>query len=151
MSKKFLVAIDGSDHGWKALDLAADLAKACHAALIVLHVIPHAELPEGLKKFAQVEGLSLDEVEARNRLSKSIGDKIAIEAEARARNAGLEQVETRVEEGHAAKAIVAMAESTGAEMLFLGSRGLGDVQGLLLGSVSHKAMHLAPCTCVAVK
>ena len=36
-------------------------------------------------------------------------------------------------------------------MVFLGSRGLGDAKGLLLGSVSHKVMHLAPCTCVAVK
>ena len=36
-------------------------------------------------------------------------------------------------------------------MIFLGSRGLGDVGGLLMGSVSHKVMHLAPCTCVAVK
>jgi len=151
MSKTFLVAVDGSDHGWRALDVAADLAKACHAALVILHVIPHGELPEGLKKFAQVEGLSLEEVQARNRLSKSIGDKIVIEANARVRNAGLEQVETRVEEGHTANAIVATAESTAADMLFVGSRGLGDVQGLLLGSVSHKAMHLAPCTCVAVK
>ena len=151
MTKKFLVAVDGSEHSWKALDVATDLAKACHAALVVLHVIPHEELPDGLKKFAQVEGLSIEEVEVQNRLSKLIGDKIAIEAEARARNAGLQQVETRVEEGQAATAILAMVESTGADMLFLGSRGLGDVKGLLLGSVSHKAMHLSPCTCVAVK
>jgi nucleotide-binding universal stress UspA family protein len=36
-------------------------------------------------------------------------------------------------------------------MLFLGSRGLGVVTSLLLGSVSHKVMNLAPCTCVIVK
>lgn len=151
MSKKFLVAVDGSDHGWKALDLAADLARACAAELVVLHVVPHQAMPEGLKKFAEVEGLSLEEAQARHKLSKAIGDKIVLEAETRARNAGLAQVETRVEEGHTANAIVAMAGSRGADMLFLGSRGLGDVQGLLLGSVSHKVMHLAPCTCVAVK
>ena len=36
-------------------------------------------------------------------------------------------------------------------MIFLGSRGLDDMVGLMMGSVSHKVMHLAPCTCVAVK
>ena len=36
-------------------------------------------------------------------------------------------------------------------MLFLGSCGLGEITGLFLGSVSHKVMNLAPCSCVAVK
>jgi nucleotide-binding universal stress UspA family protein len=31
MIKKFLVAVDGSDHGWKALDMAASLAKLSDA------------------------------------------------------------------------------------------------------------------------
>ena len=56
-----------------------------------------------------------------------------------------------VAEGNAANEIVATAESIGADMIFLGSRGLGDAKGLLVGSVSHKVMNLAPCTCVAVK
>ncbi len=37
------------------------------------------------------------------------------------------------------------------DMIFLGSRGLGDAQSLLMGSVSHKVAHLAECTCVSVK
>jgi nucleotide-binding universal stress UspA family protein len=36
-------------------------------------------------------------------------------------------------------------------MIFLGSRGLGDIKGLLMGSVSHKVTQLAECTCVSVK
>jgi nucleotide-binding universal stress UspA family protein len=35
--------------------------------------------------------------------------------------------------------------------IFLGSRALGDAQGLLMGSVSHKVAHLAECTCVSLK
>jgi nucleotide-binding universal stress UspA family protein len=36
-------------------------------------------------------------------------------------------------------------------MIFVGSRGLGNVKSLLMGSVSHKVAHLAECTCVSVK
>jgi nucleotide-binding universal stress UspA family protein len=36
MSKKFLVAVDGSDHGWKALDLATSLAKASDAEVVTM-------------------------------------------------------------------------------------------------------------------
>jgi nucleotide-binding universal stress UspA family protein len=79
------------------------------------------------------------------------GDTITSEAEARAGKNGLARVTTRVAEGNPVKQIVALAESEGAEMVFLGSRGVSDLKGLMMGSVSHKVMHLAPCTCVAVK
>jgi nucleotide-binding universal stress UspA family protein len=76
---------------------------------------------------------------------------IISEAEARVRKNGLARVTTQVAEGNPAKEIAALAKSKGTDMVFLGSRGLGDFKGLLMGSVSHKVMHLAPCTCVAVK
>ena len=151
MNKKFLAAVDGSDHGWKALDLATDLANVSDAELVILHVIPREPMPEGLKKFADVEGLSSEEIEARHHLSRAIGDKIAREAEARVRASGLDRVETQVAEGNPTNEIVALAESKGTDMVFVGSRGLGDAKGLLMGSVSHKVMHLASCSCVAVK
>lgn len=151
MSKNFLVAVDGSDHGWKALDLATDLANCAEAALLVLHVVPYEPMPEGLKRFAEVEGIAPDEIGARYHLRKAIGDKITSEAEARVRKNGLDRVATRVAEGDPAAEIVALAKSEGTDMVFLGSRGLGDAKGLLIGSVSHKVMHLAPCTCVSVR
>lgn len=151
MSKKFLVAIDGSDHCWKALDLAAELAKASDAELAILHVVPYEPVPEGLKQFAEVEGIPLAEEEARFHLSRGVGDKIASEAEVRARKHGVDRLTTRVAEGNPANEIVRLAKSESMDMIFLGSRGLGEVKGLLMGSVSHKVLHLAPCTCVAVK
>lgn len=151
MSEKFLVAIDGSDHGWKAVDLAADFAKAADAELILLHVVPREPIPEALGRIAQTEHVPVDEERARYRYSKALGDKITSEAETRARTSGVNRVVTRVAEGSPANEIVAVAEASGVGMIFLGSRGLSDVKGLLMGSVSHKVMHLAPCTCVAVR
>nr|WP_312860533.1 universal stress protein [Mesorhizobium sediminum] len=37
------------------------------------------------------------------------------------------------------------------DLIVLGSRGLGDVEGFLLGSVSHKVTSLASCPCLTVK
>jgi nucleotide-binding universal stress UspA family protein len=56
MSKKFMVAVDGSDHGWKALDLATDLAKGSDAELIIIHVVRYEPTPEGFRQFAEAEG-----------------------------------------------------------------------------------------------
>ena len=43
-----------------------------------------------------------------------------------------------------AHAIVETAKFANVDMIFLGSRGLGDMRGLMMGSVSHKVMPLAP-------
>ncbi len=151
MPKKFLVAVDGSEHGWKALDLAVDLANSSDAGLVITHVVHPEPVPDGLAQIAKAEGVPFEEEAARFYESRAFGDRIVIEAETRARKTGLKQVVTRVAEGHAANRIVELAENEGVDMIFLGSRGLGDVKSLLMGGVSHKVMNLAPCTCVAVK
>jgi len=43
------------------------------------------------------------------------------------------------------------AQSKSVDMIVMGSRGRGDLEGLLLGSVSHKLTHAAHCTCVVVR
>ncbi len=151
MTKKFLVAVDGSDHGWKALELAVDLAKLSDAELVIVHVVRYEALPQGLEQFAKAEGIQIEEESARYRAGRTLADSITSEAKARATKHGLARVTTHTAEGNTANKIVAMAKSEGVDMLFLGSRGLGEVTGLLLGSVSHKVMNLAPCTCVTVK
>ena len=151
MGKTFLVAVDGSLLGLKSLDLATSLAKASDAELVLVHVVPIEPDPEGLERWADVEGLTAEEVRARIHRDRTLGDNITREAETRAKHAGLDHVSSRVAEGNVAKEIVDAAMDTEADMIFLGSRGLGNVQGLLLGSVAHKVLHLAPCTCVLVK
>jgi len=151
MTKKFLVAVDGSDHGWQALDMAASLAKLSDAELVVIHVVPYEPMSEGLKQFAKAEGIPIEEESARYHAGRTLADSITSEAEIRATKHGLARVTTQITEGNAANEIVATAKSEGVDMLFLGSRGLGEITGLLLGSVSHKVTSLAPCTCVIVK
>ena len=37
------------------------------------------------------------------------------------------------------------------DLIVMGTRGLSDIKGLLLGSVSHKLIQLAPCPTLTVK
>lgn len=151
MTKKFLVAVDGSEHGWKAADMAADLAKASDAELILLHVIDELPVIAGVGRYAQVEGVSVEELNARYRATRSLSDTVIDDAESRARDTGVTRVSSHVVEGDAAAEIVEQAKLVNADMVFLGSHGLSDIQGLLIGSVSHRVLHQAPCTCVVVR
>ena len=63
-------------------------------------------------------------------------------------SAGDVEVETVVREG--APAATLLEEAQDAELLVVGSRGLGGFRGLLLGSVSQQCAHHAPCPVVIV-
>jgi nucleotide-binding universal stress UspA family protein len=151
MTKKVLVAIDGSEHGWKALDLAADMAEQQGARLIVLHVVPFEPMAEALRAFAAAEHVPLAEEEARFRYARTLGDHLTRSAEARVRGKGLTDVVARTVEGKPSDQILEVARSEGVDMIVMGSRGLSDARALFLGSVSHKVTNHAECTCVTVK
>jgi nucleotide-binding universal stress UspA family protein len=151
MISRILVAIDGSEHAWKALDLATVLAKAQQAELMVLHVIAREPVPDPFPSYAGIERLSAEEEAARFHYGRTLGDALTRDAQDRARAAGVAKVEARTAEGKPATMIVETATAERVDMIVMGSRGLSEPRALLLGSVSHKVAHLAPCTCVTVK
>ena len=55
MIKRLLVALDGSDHAGKALELACEVANRFDAELIALHVIPDKPLSKAERRLAEVE------------------------------------------------------------------------------------------------
>ena len=63
---------------------------------------------------------------------------------------GVKEVETVIAAGDPTQAIET-AKARNVDTIVIGSRGLGDLQGLLLGSVSHKVAQMAPCTCIIVR
>ena len=162
MIRKILAAIDGSEHAWKALDLAADMAQQHGAQLIVLHVGSAAAVdrralsPAGpprrtWRAFAEAERIPVEEEEGRYRYARSLGDRLTRSAEARARDKGVSDVVGRTVDGKPAEQILELAGSEGVDMIVMGSRGLSDAKALFLGSVSHKVANHATCTCVTVK
>lgn len=148
---KILVAIDGSDHAWKALDLAADLAKLHGARLLVLHAVPYEPMPEALRAFAAAEHIPYEEELGRFHQARTLGDQLIRRAAAVAKEKGVQAVESRAVEGSPADQILEVAKADGVNMIVLGTRGLSQPKALFLGSVSHKVAYHADCTCVTVK
>lgn len=126
-----LVAYDGSEHSRTALDTAATIARNFHSKLIVLHAFDKVPFV-----------LGDDETERFIERAMSKGrDKLA-EATLQLHDIGIE-FNTVIVEGPAAEAILRVADVEGCDLIVMGSRGLGMVQGLLLGSVSYRVLHHA--------
>ncbi len=172
MLKSILVATDGSDHARRAVDLAADLAAKYQAKVILLHVLLRGHLPEGLMRAAEVEHVAHPgpgaprnlaimpqeimarverEVQAPLEVLEYIAGNVLADAEAAVRAKGVAEVEAVVEQGDTARHILDQAAQSGADMIVMGRRGLGGLEGLLMGSVSQKVSHHASCTCVTVR
>ena len=171
--RRILVALDGSEHSNRAIDLASDIAGKYGAEVMLLHVMSDKPLTDAERYLAETEYLddllsSLDVAggaDARlraqrvlqhydavaRRFREAVADRLMREARGRAAAKGVRTVQSLLEGGDPASTILRLAKSLHADVIFLGSRGLGNIQGLLMGSVSHKVMHLAECTCVSVK
>lgn len=141
--KRVLVATDGSSSAGRALDVAARLAADSQAELAILTAAQLRVSPE-LKEFGRAESLAtseIQELEASSILSK---------AQARATDVGIKKVTTLARQGDPAEAILSAAQELRADVIVMGRRGRGRLEGLLLGSVSQKVVSLAPCAVMTV-
>lgn len=67
-----------------------------------------------------------------------MADKILGDAERRARRKGVKVVRKATGQGDPATAIAKYARRNKIDLIVVGIRGLGDVKGMLMGSVSRK-------------
>ncbi len=171
MIKTILVPTDGSEHAVKAITLAADIAEKYQAKLVLLNVLQQGPLPESLRHMAEVEHLTEPRAQpvadvARARIPtlittpkgesarpvyEAIAKQVLDAGERVAKEHGATKVERISEEGDPTKRILEQAEKSHANLIVMGSRGLSDIKGLMMGSVSHKVSNLADCSCVSVK
>ena len=124
--KTILFATDGSDGAWEALEFAIELAKETGAEIEVLAVKPPPVLSKG------GVGAPILEVE-----EDQGAEHVAATAAAKAEGSGV-HARAHVEHGEPAEAIAAVGERLQADLIVVGSRGLGAIKGAMLGSVSHE-------------
>jgi nucleotide-binding universal stress UspA family protein len=107
--KTILVAVDGSTHAAKTVEVAGDVAQRYGAKLVILHVV--ARIYEGrvrdeLANFASIEHMEQTEYE----MLQELGREIVQSAGLSARQKGITNVETVVDVGDPASIIVSMTE-----------------------------------------
>ena len=138
MIKNILIPVDGSDGSDKAVAKAVELAKIYEAKLNFLYVA-------NINQLAINAALSHAILDAVKKAGKTILT--------RAENMVPSEVEHKIflETGSPAAVILEFEEKLTADLIVMGSRGLGLVKGVLLGSVSQYITERAKCPVLVVK
>jgi nucleotide-binding universal stress UspA family protein len=136
-----VVGIDGSEAGDAALRLAVEEASLRGARLRIVCAwdMPAAYFTGGLLPSDDL--MSGFELHARDVTEAALAQVAELDASV--------ECEAMTPRGHAADLLV--QESTGADLLVVGSRGLGGFRTLLLGSVSQHVVHHATCPVLIVR
>lgn len=162
-----VVGYDGSPHSLRAVEAAANEARHRAGRLHIVYVYEPAE-PRDVDEAAGVTattmwaGTSPERDEAMLAEARRSAASKEAQAEREARNVvdrmvrglgdtvtGLDVATTVTPDEKAAEALVKTA-ADGAQLLVVGSRGLGGVRGLL-GSVSQHCVRHAPCSVLVVR
>ncbi len=130
MYEKILVAVDHSAASDHALATARELATLSKGEVWVLHLAER----EIIGRMGQVPIEADAEAETPVDTAVKALTDAGITAHAEVRETVF---------GHAAKEIVADAKLHDVGVIVMGSRGRGDMAGLVLGSTAHKVIHLA--------
>jgi nucleotide-binding universal stress UspA family protein len=138
MFKSVIWATDGSESADAALAYARCLVAESKGTLFVVHVEEHFHGGRvgGYPVFA-------DEAEIEAKIQAQVHEL---------REAGLavhlEVIEGRA--GQAAHLVAELAREHAADAIVVGSRGLGPVAGLFVGSVTQRLLHTTPCPVLVV-
>jgi nucleotide-binding universal stress UspA family protein len=137
--ERILVAIDGSDGSWKALDCALSLCERLGSELTTLAV--EGKLP--------AYAASIGEVDEVKREKDTYFTKVLEQARSEAKARGV-KVEADLIPGHAAEVISHYAKAHGHDLIVIGHKGhfLGDY---LLGSTADRVAHHAHCPVIVVR
>ncbi len=131
--KRLLVAVDGSHFSEKVICEAIDYARLLEAEVIFVYC--HRKYPRLMKQPYRDQMIS----EIRDETAETVKPYLDMLKEA-----GIPYVE-RLLETPAGIAIAEAAESEQCDVIVMGSRGLSNLKGLIIGSTTNRVLHLAKC------
>jgi len=175
MFKRILLAVDGSAHAARATETAAEIAAAFDAELVLVNVLSVSVGLEEIERRVEAQSFPQsvkddmqnmrDTLKGRPASSAvayahipapwsavaALGEQILADAERVAKGRKVARVTRVAVPGHPAQEILDQATKRNVDLIVMGTRGLTDIGALVLGSVSHKVIHLAKCPCLTVK
>jgi nucleotide-binding universal stress UspA family protein len=144
--RRLLVPLDGSPPSLRALEHAIELANACKGSGPVhIHVVCVHEMPLDYGRSAAY--FTAEQIEQMEEQFSSAVLQPAIE---KLTAAGV-SFSSESAAGEVAHAIVECAERQGCDAIVMGTRGMGSIGSLILGSVATKVVHLAKLPVTLVK
>lgn len=163
-----LIAYDGSEGSVKALKLGIDMMRRLDTNITVLQVLEEkmtgAPISSRQPEVMPVGGFGL---QGMNMYANNVKERVPTDRPPQATNydpteesfreirelLAQERVEAPVEVmfGDPAKSICKFAETNNHDLIIIGSRGLGGLKKLILGSVSDKVTNSATCPVLVAK
>lgn len=137
--KRVLLPVDGSSCSDRAVNYAVGFCELIGAEAVLLH--SHKSLPQTLGK------PNFDE--AMDRLASEAQDVLRPYEETLSLT-GVKYL-SRIVSGPTAEVIFDVATAEGCDLIIMGSKGKSDLEGLMVGSVTHKVLHLAPCPVLVIR
>ena len=140
MFNHILLGVDGSEHALHAAKTASDLARSMKSSILRI-VVAYDPVPPYLGEPNMQTAISARMEEAEKIIKNAVNAVGDIPGE----------VHTEVLEGPPAEAILEVANTRKCDLIVMGSRGLGRLTGVLLGSQSQKVVQHAPCPVLIVR
>ena len=131
MFKSIVLALDGSETAKRGIPIAVELAKAGKAKIVIAHV----EERMATKGRAP---LHTNEEEIQTDLEALVKD-----LEADGIDATIEMGDVMAGGSRVAHAIADIAEKANGDLIVTGTRGHSPIEGLLVGSVTQRLLHIA--------
>lgn len=145
MYRRILVPVDGSEKAAKAALHGAELASKLGAGLILFHVVP--SLPPYVNTspdhFGNIQQAIMDEF---CRTGREILNQVKDDLAAYNLN-----IVTDIAVGQPADEIIKKVKDSQCDLVVMGSRGLGEIKGYLMGSVSNRVTRHAACPVLIVR
>ncbi|MDO9198768.1 universal stress protein [Rhodoferax sp.] len=140
---KILIAIDGSDHANRAIEAVAKMARSSLDLEAILLCVSPEPIFYGDYTAATIQKIEEDQKKQQNAiLTKSTEYARALE---------LKLGEPARAYGVVANEIVRVAKEMHVDQIAMGTRGMGAVGTMLLGSVAQRVIHQAPVPVLLVK
>src|SRR5215216_2586376 len=139
MFRQILHANDGSDHAFKALDLAITMAKRDGATLHMVSVEEIPPMPEFIEEIRETRGMAARRFHVVLRRARAMAEPQGL------------TLQTHVLAGHPVRTIIELARELNADLLVIGATGHSALYERMIGSRADRIIQLAPCPVLVVK
>ncbi|CCH49254.1 universal stress protein [Pseudodesulfovibrio piezophilus] len=136
---RILVPVDGSKHSDSAVTMAISLAKDKNASIVLLHI--RRPVPVGLGK-----PNADDLLDYLTQGAETLMEQYRTQLDAD----GIDFVDLIIG-GEVAEVVDNVAKVEKCDLIVMGSKGKSDLEGLIVGSTTHKVLHTTPLPVLVVK